>query len=146
MKLQSLGIRLNVAKLGTGQSFISKFVGYNYWLDGEVQLEGPRIMVAEIWVNNRRIIRCFQNSASKLLFCEICSWPNKGKKQIIMADFCDEGFVLPNGSVKDIYEYILNRFDLAANVLKRPGRIRNIIKKIRRYEDSTFVGCLDQFD
>lgn len=146
MKLQSLGIRLNIACAGTGGSFISKFSNYNYWIDGETLIDGPRVMVLEIWVNNRRIIRCFQNSASKLLFCEISSWPNKNKKQIVMADFCDEGFVLPSGTLKEIYEFILARFESASSGLAKPGRILNVIKNIRKYEDLAFVGSLDQFN
>lgn len=146
MKLQSLGIRINVAQVGVGQAFISKFTNYNYWLDSDVVLDGSKIMVLEIWVNNRKIIRCFQNTASRLLFCEICSWPNRGKRQIIMADFCDEGFTIPSGSLHEVYEYILHRFDCAAEELTRPGRIRNIIKKIRKYQDLSFAGSLDQFN
>ena len=145
MKLQGLGIRLNIAYIGAGTTFISKFASYSYWLDGNNSIDGAKIMVLELWVNNRRIIRCFQNSASKLLFCEICSWPNKDKKQIIMSDFCDEGVTLPAGTVKDVYNFILERFDQEAENMARPGRIRNILKKIRKYEDLGFAGGIDQF-
>jgi hypothetical protein len=40
----------------------------------------------------------------------------------------------------------LHRFDCAAAELTRPGRIRNIIKKIRKYQDLSFAGSLDQFN
>lgn len=145
MKLHNLGIRLNVASVGTGKTFISKFASYSLWLDGDKHIDGPKIMVLEIWVNNRRIIRCFQNSASKLLFCELSSWPNKGKKQIIMSDFCDEGLVIPAGSISDIYNFILDRFYVASANLSKPGRIKNVISKMRKYEQLGFAGSIDQF-
>lgn len=145
VKLGNLGIRLNIACAGQGATFITKFRNYSYWMDGDKAVDGSKLMVLEIWVNNRRIIRCFQNAHSRLLFCEAVSWPNDNKQQIIMADFCSEGETLPNGTVLEVYEFVLRLFEAQATNLKRPGRILNIVKKIRSYESLLFAGSLDQF-
>lgn len=145
VKLSNLGIRLNIACAGQGAAFITKFRNYSYWMDGDKPIDGSKIMVLEIWVNNRRIIRCFQNANSRLLFCEVASWPNGNKQQITMADFCSEGEMLPTGTVLEVYEFVLRLFETQAADLKRPGRILNIIKKIRSYESQLFAGSLDQF-
>jgi hypothetical protein len=145
VKLSNLGIRLNIACAGQGAAFITKFRNYSYWMDGDKPVDGSKVMVLEIWVNNRRIIRCFQNANSRLLFCEVVSWPNGNRQQIIMADFCSEGDTLPNGTMLEVYEFVLRLFEAQAANLKRPGRILNVIKKIRGYESLLFAGSLDQF-
>ena len=145
MKLSNLGIRLNIACTGQGAAFITKFRNYSYWLDSYKQIDGNKIMVLKIWANNRRIIRCFQNSHSRLLFCEVVSWPNGNKQQIVMADFCVEGEVLPRGTVLEVYEFVLRLFEQQAAALKRPGRILNVIKRIRDSENLLSPGSLDQF-
>lgn len=146
MKLSHLGIRLNIASTGgTGTPLISKFKNYSYWMDGDEQIVGKQIMIIEVWVNNRRILRAFQNSQSRLLFCEVNSWPSEGKKQITMADFCEEGYTIPSGSVREVYEFLINFFESAAELYSKPGRIRNVIKKMRHYEDLDFGNSVDQF-
>ena len=145
VKLSNFGIRLNIARTGQGAALITKFRNYSYWMDGNRPVDGSKIMVLEIWVNNRRIIRCFQNAHSRLLFCEAVSWPNGDKQQIIMADFCSEGATLPAATLLEVYEFVLRLFEAQAATLKKPGRILNIIKKIRNYESMLFAGSLDQF-
>ena len=145
MKLNNLGIRLNIACVGTGSTFVNKFQNYSYWLDGDKLIQGNRVMVLEIWINNRRVIRCFQNSHSKLLFCEINSWPNEKKKQIVMADFCEEGLTLPVGSVKDVYTFLMDLFKRQSSQYAKPGRILNVIRKIQTYESLDLNRGIDQF-
>jgi len=145
VKLNNLGIRLNIACVGTGSAFVNKFKNYSYWLNGEQLIDGNRVMVLELWVNNRRVIRCFQNAHSKLLFCEVNSWPNGNKKQIVMADFCEEGILLPNGTIKEVYDFVIDLFKKQATAYAKPGRILNIIKKIQAYEDLSLARGIDQF-
>lgn len=147
MKLSHLGIRVNIASTGgSGNALISKFKNYSYWMDGDEQINGHQIMIVEVWVNNRRILRAFQNSQSKLLFCEVNSWPQTDKRQITMADFCEEGYVIPSGSVREVYQFLMNFFESAAALYSRPGRIKNVIKKIRQYESLDFAHSVDQFN
>ena len=145
MKLSNLGVRLNIACTGQGAAFITKFRNYSYWLDSDKPIDGNKILVLEVWANNRRIIRCFQNAHSRLLFCEVVSWPNGDKHQIVMADFCTEGEVLPQGNLLDVYEFVLHLFERQASALKRPGRILNVIKRIRDCENLLSPSSLDQF-
>lgn len=145
VKLGNFGIRLNVAVSGGGAQFVSRFRSYSYWLDADKLIEGSKIIVLEIWINNRRLVRCFQNTSSRLLFCEIASWPNADKQQIVMADFCREGETIPNGTVRDIYQFMIRLFEERAAVIKRPGRILNVLANMRKYESLLFPDGINQF-
>ena len=43
-------------------------------------------------------------------------------------------------------EKVMNFFESAAALYSRPGRIKNVIKKIRQYESLDFAHSVDQFN